>query len=564
MSIPKFPAVSSLPVLLASGDADDSGELVVLGRRTDPTPKTPSPLDATSAPFVRVPPERNIELAKPEQPSATSQEAIERATALFKAAGSKGERLEVVRALATNGELTRSLLYFQRGESASAREQSLQRSRLHYVINTDGPVGPPAPWALRTFAEALENVNAYARSLGYRDVVANQGTLVVRSNDGGQQLLGRVPNPAKTSPDAALRELGRKLNELRFGSPRIVPPSGPVKPSLRLQEPSFSRSEALWSSHLSSLAYESRETVEAQLRAWNFDLSTFTWLDHGPSDTQGFVVSDKAGNTFVSFRGSSSMTDMATNAWMGLVQPTWAGPVANAKVHSGFNDAVSGIWPQLTAALARATTKSRAKSARRGLLPGSVFFTGHSLGGALAQVAAMRAHVEQRVPTSAAVYSFGSPRIGNDALREVYNDFVPASFRVVTVDDDDGDTDAITSAPPKWMGYRHAGSLVRLHSLELEVLSVAQLRAQAALWDGEARAEGEDAFGTDVGDPNVERLRGLELARYMRQLEALVASQKAGDWRGEKAIPGAPENSSLHRLRLYLERLGNQEFLGGH
>jgi pimeloyl-ACP methyl ester carboxylesterase len=75
---------------------------------------------------------------------------------------------------------------------------------------------------------------------------------------------------------------------------------------------------------------------------------------------------------------------------------------ARAVVHRGFAEALDCIWDLLRPTLER--------------LPAPFFFTGHSMGGALAQLAATRFRPR-------AVYCFGAPRVGDhgyvEAIRAV-------------------------------------------------------------------------------------------------------------------------------------------------
>jgi hypothetical protein len=77
------------------------------------------------------------------------------------------------------------------------------------------------------------------------------------------------------------------------------------------------------------------------------------------------------------------------------------------RVHRGFAAALEGIWQPLTAKL-----RQLGDSTRR------LVITGHSKGAALATLAGWRFHQEGR-PVEA-VYTFGSPRVGNDAFAEHY------------------------------------------------------------------------------------------------------------------------------------------------
>lgn len=97
-------------------------------------------------------------------------------------------------------------------------------------------------------------------------------------------------------------------------------------------------------------------------------------------------------------------------------------------IHRGFARAFDSVWPSIASALRQ--------------LDCPVWVTGHSLGAALATLAL------SNFPFSAA-YTFGSPRVGNQAFVERLTG--SALFRVV--DDDD----MVCKVPLESMGFRHAG-----------------------------------------------------------------------------------------------------------
>jgi len=77
------------------------------------------------------------------------------------------------------------------------------------------------------------------------------------------------------------------------------------------------------------------------------------------------------------------------------------------RVHRGFAAALDGIWPALTEKLRPHLDRQR-----------PLVIAGHSKGAALATLAAWRLHQEGH--PVAAVYTFGSPRVGNAAFAEHY------------------------------------------------------------------------------------------------------------------------------------------------
>ena len=102
------------------------------------------------------------------------------------------------------------------------------------------------------------------------------------------------------------------------------------------------------------------------------------------------------------------------------------------RVHEGFADALDVIWGPLEKAL-------------NDLEDRHVWFTGHSLGGALAALAAFR-----RRDWVAGLYTFGCPRIGNGAFAALLDGaFMEKSIRYVN------DHDAVTHMPPEPFAFPH-------------------------------------------------------------------------------------------------------------
>ncbi len=94
---------------------------------------------------------------------------------------------------------------------------------------------------------------------------------------------------------------------------------------------------------------------------------------------------------------AAAMRDWLTNASI------WPLEVAGVRVHRGFHYALESVWEELDAAVAGPLEGGRA-----------LWITGHSLGGALANLAAYRWRREQ-VPV-AGVYTFAAPKIGDAAF----------------------------------------------------------------------------------------------------------------------------------------------------
>jgi triacylglycerol lipase len=116
-------------------------------------------------------------------------------------------------------------------------------------------------------------------------------------------------------------------------------------------------------------------------------------------------------------------------------------------IHTGFENAMKSVWPELrSAVLAR-------DDAHRPL-----FLTGHSLGAALAVVAAKFLKNEDLVDASA-VYTFGMPRCGGRRFVADYgSQLAMTTYRLVHGDD------IVPTVPPAELGFRHVGRLLSCRS----------------------------------------------------------------------------------------------------
>lgn len=126
------------------------------------------------------------------------------------------------------------------------------------------------------------------------------------------------------------------------------------------------------------------------------------------------------------FRGTHNLLDWLTD----LETEPVAWPPAPGRVHEGFRDAFASVADQIDSALAQFTCPA--------------FFTGHSLGAALATLAASR-----RPPR--AVYTFGSPRVGDAQFLTTCGQ--TRFYRVVD------SRDFVATMPPTLLGFEHLGEL---------------------------------------------------------------------------------------------------------
>jgi hypothetical protein len=185
--------------------------------------------------------------------------------------------------------------------------------------------------------------------------------------------------------------------------------------------------EAL-AAEMARLAYRDFEAggrrLERALSKVDFRLEAAPFDD---GNTQAFIAGS-AHLRVLSLRGSDDLRAWQTNARTRPVP--WDGP---GLAHQGFAEA----W----------------QAARRELEPlvtghgegRPLLITGHSLGGALATLAA--AHLPR-----ALLYSFGAPRVGNRAFAHALDKHAERLHRYVN------HRDPVPLLPPGLLGYRHCGS----------------------------------------------------------------------------------------------------------
>jgi len=184
--------------------------------------------------------------------------------------------------------------------------------------------------------------------------------------------------------------------------------------------------------------------------------------------TEAYAIR-RAGHTALVFRGTQvfsgfSLADVLSNLW--VRRRDW-GP---GKVHAGYLEALLDIVEEVKILLYRA--------------PRPLYFTGHSMGGALATLAATLP------PGPDATYSFGAPRVGDAAFARALDKVV----RVVNGDD-------IAPRYPLPLGYRHGGAAWHLED-------DGRLLPGADLWQRIARLPVTPAlFARAVQDHGVEEYR---------------------------------------------------------
>lgn len=189
---------------------------------------------------------------------------------------------------------------------------------------------------------------------------------------------------------------------------------------------------------MSQLAYETdtQATIPAIALLWHFQPITKIRAQAGTADTRA-IVGERNGCTIVAFAGTDPALgdNVITDARVRLTPKD---------THAGFQDACDAAFPKILPLIQTSTRP--------------LFFTGHSLGAALAVLAAEEAFDLGMSP--AAVFTFGMSRAGGPTFAARYNGKLgDRTYRLVH----GGDIvpcvpDALVAANP--IQFQHVGRLL--------------------------------------------------------------------------------------------------------
>lgn len=270
---------------------------------------------------------------------------------------------------------------------------------------------------------------------------------------------------------------------------------------------------AFWLGQLASLAYSEPQTLTGS-----------KLLAHlGINDPPGFIQDGGTQaylfqhNEFavVAFRGTEkSLDDFLTDAdfKLQLCGQDWYATKQGVEIHAGFAKALDLVWSELEPALAACKTP--------------IWFTGHSLGGALAVLAAYRFFNASKSdagnrPEIGGVYTYGQPRVGNQAFKEDFPARIAERmYRFVD------DTDIVPQVPPplavEGQRYQHVGQMRYFDA-------IGQLHTHPDLWD-RLKSTAEGLLGIFMSSSAADRRKALQdqlraplanhaMAKYVQALE---------------------------------------------
>ncbi|MFO1038732.1 MAG: lipase family protein [Geminicoccaceae bacterium] len=184
---------------------------------------------------------------------------------------------------------------------------------------------------------------------------------------------------------------------------------------------------------MAQLAYEGTDDAKMRrvLALWGFDPASLVTKVAATVGIAGiastsYFIARRPDSVVLAFQG----TDPANLAnWL---TDFWAVPT-DAGLHGGFAHALDAAAPGVLAAVQELAPTG---------LP--LMLTGHSLGGALAVLAAE--HLTRNGVTPAGIYTFGMPRVGGIEYARTYDDMLGnRTFRLVHGED------LVPRMPPSWL-----------------------------------------------------------------------------------------------------------------
>lgn len=198
---------------------------------------------------------------------------------------------------------------------------------------------------------------------------------------------------------------------------------------------------AYWMARCSQLAYDAieegsrpdEEAILTELKSWNPGFTKVIGFEK--NSTQSFVARHER-LIVVAFRGTDEFADWLDNVNLPAV------PKPMGRVHRGFQMALDDVWGDMWQAVCQLKDNGQ-----------SLWLTGHSLGGALATLAA-GALIDADQPFHG-VYTFGQPRCVDQTYARFFNTEAKARFFRFQ-----NNNDIVARIPQRLMGYSHVGSFI--------------------------------------------------------------------------------------------------------
>jgi len=201
----------------------------------------------------------------------------------------------------------------------------------------------------------------------------------------------------------------------------------------------YNTDNALALAFCSKWAYFNESEIKRKVKD-SFEMTDFKFISCADTDTQGFMCADDH-KILIAFRGTETnrLRDFIIDASFHKIYGSLG------KVHSGFSESLNSVWLDVMDTIQSFQTKKQ-----------SIWFTGHSLGAALATLGTAKM-VEFGIAVGG-LYTFGQPRVGNQTFVDVLNKRIGTRyFRFVN------NMDIVPRTPSRKLGYQHGGTFVYIN-----------------------------------------------------------------------------------------------------
>ena len=184
---------------------------------------------------------------------------------------------------------------------------------------------------------------------------------------------------------------------------------------------------ALIAAKLSAHAYKSERLAIKSAKKLGFK-----WVKLISRDGAECLVAKDRNDLWFAFRGTepSKLNDVMAD--LNMIK---SAAKAGGKVHGGFQQEVNDLWMDVLEELEHNDQLKVRKD---------VYMTGHSLGAAMATIAATRYQPHE-------LFTFGSPRVGGNKF--IKNIKCP-HLRFMN------NNDIVCRIPPAWLGFKHHGEMI--------------------------------------------------------------------------------------------------------
>ncbi|KXN68903.1 alpha/beta-hydrolase, partial [Conidiobolus coronatus NRRL 28638] len=168
--------------------------------------------------------------------------------------------------------------------------------------------------------------------------------------------------------------------------------------------------------------------------------SNVVYLSSTLTDSSGYLaVNNYNRQIIIAFKGTSSIFNWLYNAVIITNNAGVGDPYSSAAVHGGFNTMANYLYQQTQIALI---------NAMRQFPNYQVVFTGHSLGGAIAEILAFKLAQNGVIRyENINIYTYGQPKAGNSAFASYVNSQPWTYMRVTSFGD------PVPTLPPSILGF---------------------------------------------------------------------------------------------------------------